>query len=321
MKIQFTIKFFFTLLIISILLFTVGCKKEYAEYPYSDLISFTVKDNVGTALKGAVTNTDITLYWPPFQTVPDSISPVIIISENATVSPASGTKVPFKETTHFTVTAENGTKTVYTLKPTVNQPIPYITSMSPSYSYLFNDVTVFIPGINLSLQGNYFVPDTTLTKVYLSTEGGKTISLPILQATESSIGTGPLSDYITTGTYFTVKVVTGARTVTSGRCVLGEVLPLISSVTVLRAKTYKGGDIVTISGTNISSVNKISVVTVITGVPQDLIIQSTTANSATVQVPATAPSGAYTVFQYTYPANAYHAEKTNVVYTRMVIAQ
>src|SRR5690606_12490916 len=102
----------------------LGCTKKQPDYPYTDLLQFSVQDAAGQPLKGVVENNEIILYWPPHQMVPDSITANITIAERASISPASGTKVPFDAQTVFTVTAQDGSQQSYRLKPVIIQPTP-----------------------------------------------------------------------------------------------------------------------------------------------------------------------------------------------------
>lgn len=125
-----------------ILLVFVSCKKEDHKIYKADILSFTTKDSSGEPIKGALTETnDIVFYWPPEQKLPDSITPVIKISEGSTVKPASGTKVPFSAQTSFTVTSGDGVTKSYKLKVMPYDPEPFITSVGFSRGNLFKDPT------------------------------------------------------------------------------------------------------------------------------------------------------------------------------------
>lgn len=105
-----------------ILFITYSCSDEYLDYPFNDIEKFDLSDAEGNTLKATVTSDSILVYWPPFQPVPESIVPSISVSENAKVSPASGTEVAFSEETVYTVTAQDGSTRTYTLKPITKRP-------------------------------------------------------------------------------------------------------------------------------------------------------------------------------------------------------
>ncbi|MFC6102425.1 hypothetical protein [Olivibacter domesticus] len=134
-----------------------SCKKEYADYPYNDIEEFTILDQEGNTLKAALVNDSIWLYWPPLQVIPDSISPNIIISKNATISPASGEKTPFTSGLAYTVVSENGHTKAYYLKVASNQPSATVTT-PPSFITL---------GSTIRIRGQYFSTDTNRIKVNL----------------------------------------------------------------------------------------------------------------------------------------------------------
>ncbi|MBB6273320.1 hypothetical protein HDF26_003780 [Pedobacter cryoconitis] len=319
MKLQSTIKIFSSLLILSVIVLFTSCKKQYTDYSYSNLVSFSLKGNDGEILKGAITAKDITVYWPPFTQVPDSITPQITVAERASISPASGKKVAFKETTKYTVTAQDGSQTVYTLKPVINQPIPYISGFSPFYSHDNNGVRVFYPDTELDIQGDYFLTDSLATKVYLDIEGGNEIPMVITAIAKTRIISEVLSEKLKKGTYFKIKIISGSRTIYSGRCLMGEVLPLIPEADILYTKTFKAGDTFTLSGINIGTISTVSASASLTSTPQNLIIQSKTDQAVTIRIPDNIPAGTYGILNYAYTADMYHPAKTNILYTRLII--
>lgn len=157
-------KNFYILATLVILLFS--CKKEYPDYPYADLQQFIIKDAKGNDLKAAIRGQEIILYWPPFQEVPDSISPITVVSERAAISPVSGKKVPFNNATSYTVTAQNGITKQYKLKLALNQLKPELSMVSSA-----------LVGTSFALSGDFFIPDTARTKVFLIDSEGKDIQL------------------------------------------------------------------------------------------------------------------------------------------------
>ena len=295
MKLQSTTKILFSTLILSVVLLFTSCKKQYTDYSYSNLVSFSIKGSDGETLKGAISAQDITIYWPPFTKVPDSIIPQITVADRASISPASGKKVPFAETTKFTVTAQDGSKTVYTLKPVINQPIPYISGFSPAYSHNNNGVRVFYPDTELDFEGDYFLADSQATKVYLEVEGGQEIPMKISTLAKTRIISEVLSEKLKKGTYFKVKVVSGSRTIYSGRCLMGEVLPLIPEADILYSKTFKAGDTFTLSGISINTLSAVTASANLASAPQNLIVLTKTDREVTIKIPDNIPAGIYSV--------------------------
>lgn len=319
MKLQSTAKIFFSILILSVIFLFTSCKKQYTDYSYSNLVSFSIKGSDGETLKGAISTQDITVYWPPFTKIPDSIIPQITVADRASIFPASGKKVAFKETTKFTVTAQDGSKTVYTLKPVINQPIPYIAGFAPAYSHDNNGVRVFYPDTELDFDGDYFLTDSLATKVYLEVEGGQEIPMKISTLAKTRIISEVLSEKLKKGTYFKVKVVSGSRTIYSVRCLMGEVLPLIPDADLLYSRTFKAGDTFTLSGISINTLSAVTAAANLASAPQNLIVLTKTDREVTIKIPGNIAAGTYSVLNYTYTADLYHPAKTNTLYTRLII--
>lgn len=186
-----------------------ACKKEYVDAPYNAIERFTVKDdNSGTEYRAVIKDDTLMVYWAQFSTLPDSITPEIIVSENATVSPASGQKVSFREGLKYTVVAQNGTSKEYILKPLNNQPPPVLTIYT----------TTVVRGDYLVLGDEYFIPDTIQTKLYL-VNTSKEIQIPganfLIFSSAQIIASVPNDETIAAGTYH-VKLVSGKHTVIKG---------------------------------------------------------------------------------------------------------
>jgi hypothetical protein len=220
------------------LLSLASCKKEYAKTAYKDIETFTVTDSVGNQLKGSVIGDSVRIYWPPFQSVPASIKPQIILSSGASINPASGADVAFKKGTVYTVTAQDGSKKIYYLIPMINQPAPLL---DPPVNGAFT-----IP--YLSLQGQYFIPDTNQTKLYLVNSSNKSIPISLKNATSfNSLGITvnlPVDGSIDTG-YYKIKLVSGLNTIVKGPYHFAppEFLSSLISCTFNEAgKTLKAGD-------------------------------------------------------------------------------
>lgn len=142
----------------------LGCKKttEYEKRPYTDIESFVLKGYAGDSLTASINNNDIIIYWASEAAAPATITPAIVVSPGAAISPASGTAVAFNSSTVYTVTAEDGTVKKYNLKPVINKPIPRIATISPGSSM------VWISSTWLTITGEYFlVGDTSDVHVYM----------------------------------------------------------------------------------------------------------------------------------------------------------
>ena len=96
--------------------YPVFSKVEKILSHYKEIKTFTVAIE-GTTYAATITGTDISIVLPAGVT---SITPTITISDNATISPASGATVTLTDgTATFTVTAENGDTATYTLRATI----------------------------------------------------------------------------------------------------------------------------------------------------------------------------------------------------------
>jgi hypothetical protein len=193
------------LLSLAILLFS--CKKEFEDAPYNSIERFTVTDPAsGTSYRAVIKDDTLLVYWAQFAAMPDSISPEIIVAEHAAITPASGVKVAFSETTTYKVVAQNGSTKNYVLKPLSNQP-------PPTYEIFTPDL---LPGDLLVIGGEYFIPDTVQTKLYLvnSTTQVQIPGASFSLLTNAEIDANIPAD-IPAGTY-DLKLVTGKRTAIKG---------------------------------------------------------------------------------------------------------
>lgn len=226
---------------------TIGaCSKEtvQAPYPYNELQTFQVVAGVGDTIPAAISNGSIILYWPFDHPLPDSIAPLVSISEHAVVSPASGARVSLKDSVSYVVTAETGAKATYKLRVIVNQPDLLINDGTDVVGRL--DATTDIGGIT------YVIPDTTFTAAYLvATSGAATRcvinSFTELGANEYSINIA--TPAVDTGSY-KLKIVSGAQTLTSERDYVKIIYPFPTVNSVTTAFTLKRGETFTLSGTN-----------------------------------------------------------------------
>ncbi|MEH6308613.1 hypothetical protein RYH73_23375 [Olivibacter sp. CPCC 100613] len=182
-----------------------SCKKEYEDYPYHTIEKFTVTDEVGNNLEAALVGDSIWIYWPPFQAVPDSISPVISISKNATISPASGAKVAFNTGTMYTVTSESGLSKTYYLKAAVNEPIVAITS---------NPRNISLGGV-LSFRGQYFSTDTNRIAINLIDKDNHVIPLKLKPENLSSVFVEvplPIDGSVLPDEAYSIQFISGTQT-------------------------------------------------------------------------------------------------------------
>lgn len=279
-------KTMYQLAICLLILFT-ACKKEDPDYPYKDITGFSIRDAEGSELKATIYNGEIIVYWPPFQAVPDSITPQIILSDRAVVSPASGEQVPFNVNTVFTVKAQDGSVFTYRLKPVINQPVPYIVWNAPGPVPQPDGESTFFTG-------DYFIADTTQTALYFIDSTGREIPAVITEINSSFINI--IYPALAIGNYH-VKLVTGIRT-----AMLEDIVQVVGRVKITSIApfplTLKAGETFTIKGENLDKINSLS--TDKDWIPYDFIITGTPSpESLTVRLPADMPAGVYFGFYYT----------------------
>ncbi|MGJ1421360.1 hypothetical protein ACR79T_17200 [Sphingobacterium spiritivorum] len=187
-----------------------SCSKEYVDFPYNEIESFEVKDANGNALSASIVNNEIILYWPPYQEDPTTLTPTIVVSDRASISPASGTAINIKtdEPARYTVKAQDGTTKTYTLKLQINQPM-ISARLSLSADLVYNIGSS--PTIGLSTQ--HILTDKTKTNAFLIDESNKETQL-IIETLEANGISVVVPAEPNTGTY-RIKIVSGIRTVTT----------------------------------------------------------------------------------------------------------
>lgn len=105
------------------------------------------------------------------------------------------------------MTAQNGQKKTYTLRTQGGQPKPYF-SLVADLAFRFNNL--------FAIQGDYFLPDSKLTKLYLVRDNKETAITDIRRLTNSNIHAYiPITLDIDTGQYH-IKLVTGRHSVSIG---------------------------------------------------------------------------------------------------------
>ncbi|WP_316829110.1 MULTISPECIES: hypothetical protein [Pedobacter] len=284
-----------------------SCKKEYEDFPYTDIVSFTIKDAAGNPLKAVIDEKNLIIYWPSNQAVPDNIVPDIVLSERATVSPASGQSIAFKETTKFVVTAQNGATKEYLIKKVINQPLLKINVTGGVLVY--NTKNYALRGNNIAIGGDNIIADKNQTKVYLINTADNTEK-------ELAIGTiTPIAINVTLGSttpdgIYKLKVVSGQRTVIIERTFgISSGFPRVSleEIAVLK-KTFKLGEEFTLNGTNrIEQLTKFTIRNLDNQQIYELPIKEAKTGQLTLKVPENLPTGQYDLYIYNFPGGEYYA--------------
>ncbi|MDY0907033.1 hypothetical protein [Pedobacter sp. CFBP9032] len=213
---RYLFKLFFLSGIFALLLFS-SCKKEYLNTPYNDIESFVIKDALNNELKASLKGDSIIVYWPPFQNVKYKVTPEIMVSSGASISPSSGQEINLKTGISYSVTAQDGSIKKYVLKVAINQPVPIVSRISLTR---LGQVGLII--------GEYFIPDSNQTKLFLVDKQNKEYQIhfsPTDNLWSSKIQfTVPLDAKIDTGNY-QVKLISGTNTLVKGPFTLGKPFP------------------------------------------------------------------------------------------------
>ena len=277
-----------------------SCKKEtaYADSPYNKIENFAVTTS-GTGLINAAVNGDsILVYWPAYAALPATVSPVIRVSDNATITPASGTPVNLVTGTKFTVKSQSGAVKDYFLKLVLNQPG---IQFNENISYTAPKGGTFSISTNRDVK--YLVEDVASTKAWLVNTAGKEEALNIVFQVRNNIHyvdvTIPENISFSEGAY-KLKFTSGQVSAVTGEALVGiiypesrrpKAAPLTTSITVKRSGN------VTFSGTSFVDMKDARVY----GYKADwsereigtFTLESFTETTATYKVPADFPKGTY----------------------------
>jgi len=154
------------LLAVGITLFS-ACKKEYetALTPYTEITSFKIPYNAGKdTIVAAVDGENIYVSWPGSTEwpIPETVAPIINISKNASISPASGTAIALKDGLQYQVKAQDGTIKTYTIKLSNGSLLPSFRDEETQITAIVGQSNFSIPMNNLTLDGSdslYLVND------------------------------------------------------------------------------------------------------------------------------------------------------------------
>lgn len=200
-----------------------SCETEYVDalYTQNEITSFNI-DLDGTKLYGAISDGSIIIYESLLEELPETVSPEITISENATILPASKESISLEDGTSYTVTAQDGSTASYVLNI-----IPFNTTLSiidKNYAASF--------GNGMYIVGSGFLLDSTRNQVFFISENDNTehemVIDEIVEDTYSPSGFG-VSIRVTIpeeeeteleGGYYKIKVISGPREVVTDSAIL-----------------------------------------------------------------------------------------------------
>ena len=269
-----------------------ACKKEYTDYPFNEITSFSVKDTGNNTIKAIIIKDRLLIYWPAHTSVTDRIVPEGLIAQKAEITPQSGQKIPFKEGFEYTVTAQNGIAKKYFLKPFINQP-------APDFSIDYEKYKV---GGSMLIRGEPILLDPSQTFIRLINEEEQVFD----QKEDLSITYESLRFTVAvpnTGTYL-LQVINGKyqfeETIKVEYSDPSFYLP--SALTLKRGETTEFKINYTLA-TGKTKITSLKILHQESNVYYELPIISAKTNFVTVQIPADLPLGEYTKGQVTSDLN------------------
>lgn len=295
----------------STLLLLSSCKKESPDFPYAEIINFSITDANGAPLKGVINNDEIIIYWPPEQQIPETVTPLITVSERANVQPASNTPVTFIDGTSFMVTAQDGTKKTYQLKRIVNVPKPYITSFNGITSY--NDKDFVLVGEQLSFNGDYFNMNDDQLKVFLVAADGSKVQIRT-DSMISPINIRAIIDETALGSYTTIRLESTPHIINVEREfeVIEDPRPIFTEfsapLVLKRGQEYK------LVGKNLDKVEELQLNNENSNdfIPVEIV--NVSSNEVTIKIPLEFPLNTYQAMGFSYEPNSYFSDTFGATY-------
>lgn len=272
--------------VVVVLCMIISCKKEHEQYSYTGINSFSFSDTANGRNGIAYINTDsstIEVNWLYEWKAIDSIVPVITLPPGASIEPASGKRVAFKDGINYTVTAQNGVSKVYSLRKILKQP-------QPAFVFTVDSVSVRQGAIASATVLNV-INDTMQTQLMLINKR-TLVNNPIrLNAiTEQGIGFS-IPALIDTG-YYTLQLQTGLYTI-KAPVVYRVMLPVPTISATSPVTNIKIGDNITFNGKGFGEIAEVWCSTSSAGTYYRFPVVSQTATTLTVKVPVDAVAGAY----------------------------
>lgn len=122
--------FLYAALVLGCVLYLGACKDDKLSDEARIVHSFNVKGTSGAALRGVIGDDVVTIKVSPYLNAEEElngVTPVFYLSKGATISPDPSEPQNFAQSggVKYTVTAEDGTKKVYTVTWGVSDPVPY----------------------------------------------------------------------------------------------------------------------------------------------------------------------------------------------------
>ncbi|MFT3824980.1 MAG: hypothetical protein QM731_13740 [Chitinophagaceae bacterium] len=290
---------------------TSSCKKEYIDKyniipgdtvtvsGYTYISSFTVHEfSADTALKATIKSDSIIVYWPSYKKMPDTIKPEILLPEKTAIAPASGTGVPFVTGTKFTVTAQSGSKKIYTLAVDFRQPKPSFTI------YSSNQLLI---GSKCTLPGDWWLTDTAKTRIYLvSADTKQEYLMELVELSGAGASFYVPANVPTTGKY-DIKVINGIYTIYNDDAASRNNM-IVTYPTAIGVETFgfpytlSAGDTFIIRGRLLAETTAFYMRLSTDNSWQQLTLTSAAVDRLILKVPAGTPIGAYNRIRLVLPS-------------------
>lgn len=261
-----------------IVVMAMSCSKDEVLSSEKEMLSFSVSVN-GVECKGAIDATSKTVVLEvPRGTDITKLSPVATISPKATVTPESITPQNFTSPVTYTVTAEDGTKQVYTVKLTAKK-----NSDRSILSFKFSKLTPEVVGVvdeaskTVTLTVPYGTDVKTLVPTITVSEGATLLP-----------ATGEAKDFSSTIEYV-VKAEDGQEMPYK---VSVKAIKFDTQITSLDKMTLMQGEELTLKG---NFVSEKTTVTLEGATSVELKIVSQSATEIKVAIPSDMSVGKYTV--------------------------
>jgi hypothetical protein len=138
----------------------------------ASILSFSI-----AGVQGRINGNDISVTLPHTADI-SALAPLITVSDGATVSPASGQAVDFKDPAAFKVTASDGSSRIYTVKVILTGAVPQGgLTVIDAFTALPGGITPVVNGMVISLAGQGFTGYSWYVDGILRETGSNTINM------------------------------------------------------------------------------------------------------------------------------------------------
>ncbi|HEY1195722.1 hypothetical protein [Flavobacterium sp.] len=311
------------LLFLSVLFFS--CDTEYIDKVntipgdvikvsgYTQIETFSFKDSENNTISAAITDANIIVTLSTNTTIPTTIKPEIVLGTEATISPASGAEIAFKDGTEYTVTSKAGTTKKYTLKIDFRQVEPQTWTYAAPETYtkgsLQRLVNIATGGSTNGVENLWLSLENTRVYLVAATDQKTEYTAEIVHL-GGPLGTSATTPFISYGIYYflpedmpvgtyDLRVKNGKYILQNGsvenRFKVSVIDPTLFSAELVGSPVQKqGGDTFEVRGALMNTVTSVimynSTAATVT-YPVEIVSSST--YKIVLKVPAGTPAGTY----------------------------